>query len=54
MSGGTSLLRNLDKLFTEATGVPCHVAENPLLCVVNGTGVAIENIDLYKRSISKR
>lgn len=54
MSGGTSLLRNLDKLFTEATGVPCYVAENPLYCVVNGTGVAIENIDLYKRSISKR
>lgn len=54
MSGGTSLLRNLDKLFTEATGVPCHVAESPLLCVVNGTGVAIENIDLYKRSITKR
>jgi rod shape-determining protein MreB len=54
MSGGTSLLRNLDKLFTEATGVPCYIAENPLFCVVNGTGVAIENIDLYKRSISKR
>lgn len=54
MSGGTSMLRNLDKLFTEATGVPCHVAENPLFCVVQGTGVAIENIDLYKRSISKR
>ena len=54
MSGGTSLLRNLDKLFTEATGVPSYVAENPLFCVVNGTGVAIENIDLYKRSISKR
>lgn len=54
MSGGTSLLRNLDKLFTEATGVPAYVAENPLFCVVQGTGVAIENIDLYKRSISKR
>ncbi len=54
MSGGTSLLRNLDKLMTQATGVPCHVAENPLLCVVMGTGVALENIDLYKRSISKR
>jgi rod shape-determining protein MreB len=54
MSGGTSLLRNLDKLFTETIGVPCHVAEEPLLCVVYGTGIALENIDLYRRSIVKR
>lgn len=54
MSGGTSLLRNLDRLFTEVTGVPCHVAENPLFCVVHGTGVALENIDIYKRSLSRR
>lgn len=53
MSGGTSLLRNLDKLMTQITGVPCHVAEDPLLCVVRGTGVAMENIELYKRSIKK-
>lgn len=51
MSGGTSLLRNFDKLMTAETGVPCHVAEEPLLCVVRGTGIALENIDLYKRSI---
>lgn len=54
MAGGTSLLRNLDKLMTRMTGVPVHVAEDPLLCVVRGTGVAIENIELYKRSISKK
>jgi rod shape-determining protein MreB len=54
MSGGTSLLRNFDKLMTELTGVPCHVAEDPLLCVVRGTGIAIENLDLYKRSIVRR
>lgn len=54
MSGGTSLLRNLDKLFTEVTGVPCHVAENPLFCVVHGTGVALENIDIYKRSLRRK
>lgn len=54
MSGGTSCLRNLDRLMTELTGVPCHVAEDALLCVVRGTGVALENIDLYKRSIVKR
>jgi len=54
MAGGTSTLRNLDKLMTKLTGVPCHVAEDALLCVVRGTGVALENLDLYKRSISKR
>lgn len=54
LAGGTSLLRNIDRFITEATGVPAHVAEEPLLCVVRGTGVAIENLELYKRSIMKR
>lgn len=54
MSGGTSLLHNFDKLMTQMTGVPCHVAEDALLCVVRGTGVALENIELYKRSISRK
>lgn len=54
MSGGTSQLHNLDKLMTQETGVPCHIAENPLLSVVLGTGMALENLDLYKRSVSKR
>ncbi|MBI2008313.1 rod shape-determining protein, partial [Candidatus Amesbacteria bacterium] len=54
MSGGTSLLRNLDRFMTELTGVPCHVAEEPLMCVVRGTGVAIENLDLYKKSVTRR
>ena len=54
LSGGTSLLKNLDKLITKLTGVPCHVAEEALLCVVRGTGVALENIELYKRSIAKK
>lgn len=54
MAGGTSTLRNLDKLMTQVTGVVCHVAEDPLLCVVRGTGVALENIELYKRSVSKK
>ena len=54
MAGGTSTLRNLDKLMTQVTGVVCHVAEDPLLCVVRGTGVALENIELYKRSVSRK
>lgn len=54
MSGGTSLLRDFDKLMTSETGVPCHIAEDAMLCVVRGTGVALENIDLYKRAIMRR
>lgn len=54
LSGGTALLRNLDRLVTQTTGVPAHVSEDALLCVVRGTGVALENIELYKRSIARR
>jgi len=54
MTGGTSLLRNFDKLLTSELGVSCHVAEEPLLCVVRGTGIALENIDLYKRSVTRK
>ncbi len=54
LSGGTSLLRNLDKLMTHTIGVPVHVADDPLFCVVKGCGLAMENIDLYKKSVSRR
>ena len=54
MSGGCSLLRNFDKLMTEETGVPAHVAEEPLLCVVRGTGLVMENIEFWKRSVTTR
>lgn len=51
LSGGGSLLRNIDKLITQATDVPCFLADDPLLCVAKGTGIALEHLDLYKRSI---
>jgi len=54
MSGGSALLRNFDKLITEETGVPAHVADEPLLCVVRGTGLVLENIELWKRSVTTR
>ncbi|MBP7832169.1 MAG: rod shape-determining protein [Candidatus Levybacteria bacterium] len=53
LSGGTSTLHNLDKYITRETGVPSYVAEDPLYCVVRGTGVALENLELYKRSINR-
>jgi rod shape-determining protein MreB len=54
MSGGSSTLTNFDKLMTEATGVPCYVSENALMCVALGTGMALENLDLYKKSFSRK
>jgi len=54
MSGGTSLLRDFDKFMTAEIGVPVHLAEDPLFCVVKGIGVALDNIDLYKRAITQK
>ena len=51
MSGGSSQLRNMDELVAQAIGVATYVAEDPLLCVAKGTGIALENLDNYKRSI---
>ncbi|MEK7167738.1 MAG: rod shape-determining protein, partial [Patescibacteria group bacterium] len=51
MSGGSSMLRNIDKLITQATEISAYVADEPLFCVAKGTGIALENLDSYKRSI---
>jgi rod shape-determining protein MreB and related proteins len=51
LSGGSSLLRNMDKLLSQATGVPAYVADDSLLCVAKGTGIALDNLESYKRSI---
>lgn len=51
MTGGTAMLRNLDQYIGQSVGVPCFVAEEPLLCVAKGTGVALDNLESYKRSI---
>lgn len=50
-SGGGALLRNIDKLITQETGVQSYIADEPLLCVAKGTGVALENLESYKRSL---
>jgi rod shape-determining protein MreB len=54
MSGGGALLRNIDKLLTQVTGVPCHVAEHPLNCVALGTGLALEHFEFFKKSLVQR
>lgn len=51
MSGGSSLLRNIDQLINQATGVPAYIADEALYCVAKGTGIALENLESYKRSI---
>jgi len=51
ISGGGALLRNIDELVAQSTGVPCFIAEDALLCVAKGTGVVMENLDVYKKSI---
>ena len=55
MTGGTSQLRNLPELVFRRTGVKAVLSKDPLYCVARGTGIALEHIDTYKRSIiSKR
>jgi len=51
ISGGSALLRNIDQLFSRAIGVAAYIADDPLLCVAKGTGIALDNLDSYKRSI---
>ena len=49
MTGGGALLRYLDVLLTQETGVPCHLADNPLQCTAVGTGIALEHLDVIQR-----
>ncbi len=51
LTGGSSMLRNLPELIHRRTGVKARLAEDPLFCVVKGTGVALNHLDTYKRSI---
>ena len=51
MTGGGSLFRNLNTLISRSTGVPVVVAKDALYCVAKGTGIALEHLEEYKRSI---
>jgi rod shape-determining protein MreB and related proteins len=52
LSGGGALIRNLDQLITKTIGVPTYVADDALFCVVKGLGKALDDLDLYKRTIT--
>ncbi|MEA2682786.1 MAG: rod shape-determining protein MreB [Chloroflexota bacterium] len=51
LSGGGSMLRNIDRYVSQQTGVPAIVAEDPQTCVATGTGLALENLDVLKRNL---
>ena len=51
LSGGTAQLKYLDQLIAKTINVPCYVADDPAYCVVKGTGIVLDNLDVYKRSL---
>ena len=51
MTGGSSQLRNLAELVFRRTGVKAAVAKDAMYCVAKGTGIALEHLDVYKKSI---
>ncbi len=51
LSGGSSQLKGLNTLVTREIGVAAHVAPEPQFCVIRGTGIAIENLEIYRQAI---
>lgn len=54
MTGGSSQLRNLPELIYRKTGVKACVADEPLLCVAKGTGIALSHLETYKKSLMSK
>lgn len=52
LTGGGALLANLDQVLRNATGLPVSIAEEPLACVVKGTGKSLDNIDRFRSILS--
>lgn len=53
LTGGTALLRQVDRLLIQETGVPAYVADNPIACVALGAGWALEHLDVVRRSLPR-
>jgi len=53
LSGGTALLRGIDEFFSRNIGIPAHVAEDPIHCVIRGLATAIENLEALKRVVKE-
>jgi len=51
LSGGSAGLRNIDEFFKRLLGVPAYVAEEAILCVAKGTGIVLDHLDIYKRTL---
>ncbi|MBI1866347.1 MAG: rod shape-determining protein [Candidatus Staskawiczbacteria bacterium] len=54
MAGGGSMLPKINELVAQSTGVPCFVAEEPLFCVIKGTGIVLEHLDEYKKVVMSK
>lgn len=54
MAGGGSLLSKINELVAQNTGVPCFVADEPLFCVIKGTGTVLEHLDEYKKVVMSK
>ena len=53
MTGGGALLKNIDKRFSKETGLPVHVADDPLACVAIGTGKALDQEEIFSSILSE-
>ena len=53
LTGGGALLKNIDKRFSKETGLPVHIAEDPLACVAIGTGIALEQEEIFSTMLSE-
>ena len=50
LTGGSALLRNVDRLITQEIGISCYIADNPMECVAIGAGIALDHLELIKRA----
>ena len=53
LTGGGALLKNIDKRFSKETGLPVHIADDPLACVAIGTGKALDQEEIFSPMLSE-